>query len=1179
MADPTRMKRFEKWEAVLKECPGFVYIYSGNLDVALVYRDLFKGTDQQYMDLRGYIRARGAENDKCIARWLHRELTGEGDVPAPEEHPADGIYHPDCPRDVTLEDYLSRLDPSKPVAGLLFTANSWIYGNLEHIDGLIRGLEARGMEVIPVFFSSISSKVPENDGTIRVVRRYFMDGSESRIDVMVMATPFSQLNNSRDCDGVYTPDDQNFFHTMTDVPVLQVMTVSGHFADYEESAEGLGSGEMGINVIWPEVDGQIITVPFASNERGRGGPKLYGPLEERIAHIAKIAGNWADLKRTPASERRIAVIMWQSRPETGRIGGAAGLDTIQSIRDMLERFDDLGYTVDHVPSTSRELIDEIKDNVTNDLEWSSEERVREKAADMVGLDEYLPEYGKVPEFDRRSMEGTWGPPPGEITVQDGKFVIPGIVNGNIYIGYQPLRAWSEKMEAVYHDPVLPITHQYLAFYRWLRNDFGAQAVVHVGTHGTLEWLPGKSVGLSGKCFPDLVLDGMPDIYPYIIDDPGEGIQCKRRAEAVLIGHMCPTMARAGTYDALESVDGPLQELFKNISVSGEQRTAIVREILEAARGADLLTELGISDDVSIEDFEKELGRIHDYISDLKDAIIRDGLHVLGRAPEGELMEESVYSLTRLRNGTIPSLRSAVGSAMGCDIDALKDDPTGTTDGELNSALLDRVDDRTMALISEMQESGYSKEPCLAAAEKVGDSEDLVAVVCYICDTLVLNLLRMKDEMGNLMHACGGGYVLPGPSGAPTRGNADILPMGRNYYGIDPDIVPTKAAWEIGRRMADQMIERYTEAKGTYPTEIGFIIWATDTMKTNGDDVAYILWLMGVRPVWSASGGQVVGLEPVPLEELGRPRLDVTVRITGLFRDAFPNLIELIDDAAKLVEGLDEDDSDNIMAANLRKDIVENMASGMTVDEARRRASFRVFGCPPGAYGPGVNHAIESSDWKTVQDLADIYTEWSSYAYGRGTSGEAMKDEFVRRFKKVKATVKNMPDREIDLLDIDDVYGYLGGMNAFNRAYGDQEAMSFMGDGSDPDRVRIRGTKEELQFVYRSKILNPKFIDGLKRHGYRGVAEIANLTEYTFGWDATSDIVDDWVYEKLTETYLFDKDTREWMEDENPHAMMDMMNRLFEAVDRGMWNADQDTLDRMKDIYMELEGRIEELQDR
>ncbi len=1179
MADPVRMKRFEKWEEILKGCPGYVYLYSGNLDVSLVYRDLFKGTDKEFMDLREYVRARGAENDKCIVMWLHRALTGEGEVPEPQQHPSDGIYHPDLPRDVTLTDYLAGLDPAKPTAGLMFTANLWIYGNLGHIDSLIRALEAEGMNVIPVFFSSIASKDPEVAGSVRVVKEYFMDGDRCRIDVLLMATPFSQLNNSRDCSGVYTPDDQNYFHTMSDVPVLQVMSVSEHFADYKESAGGLAPGEMSMNVIWPEIDGQIITVPFASNEQGRRGPKLYTPIPDRVDHIAKVARKWADLRRTPVSDRRISVLMWQSRPDTGRIGGAAGLDTIQSIRDMLERFRDLGYTVDHVPSTSRELIDEIKDNITNDLEWSSEERVREKAADMIPLEEYMPEYRKAPEFNRRMMEEAWGPPPGETGVQDGGFVVPGIVNGNIYIGFQPLRAWADKMEAVYHDPVLPMPHQYLAFYRWLEHDFGAQAVIHVGTHGTLEWLPGKSIGLSQKCFPDLVLDGIPDIYPYVIDDPGEGVQCKRRAEAVLIGHMCPTMARAGTYDALESVDGPLQELFKNRTAAGDLKSAMIQEVLDAARGAALLKELGIPDDVSEEDFEKELGRIHDYISDIKDAIIRDGLHVLGRAPEGELLEESVYSLTRIRNGGIPSLRASVGAAMGFDVDALKDEPAGTTGGELNSVVLDRIDDRTCELISGMQEAGYDRKTCLELARRMCGAGDMEEVVGYICDRLVPNLARMTDEMGNMMHACEGGYVLPGPSGAPTRGNADILPMGRNFYGIDPDIVPTKAAWEIGRRMADQMIERYTEAKGTYPTEIGFIIWATDTMKTNGDDVAYILWLMGVRPVWSGSGGQVVGLEPVPLEELGRPRLDVTVRITGLFRDAFPNLIDLIDDAARMVEGLDEDDEDNIMAANLRKDIVENMAQGMTVDEARRRASFRVFGCPPGAYGPGINHAIESSDWKTVQDLADIYVAWSGYAYGRGTGGEAMKDEFVRRFKKVKATVKNMPDREIDLLDIDDVYGYLGGMNAFNRAYGDQEALSFMGDSSDPDRVRVRSTKEELQFVYRSKILNPKFIDGLKRHGYRGVAEIANLTEYTFGWDATSDIVDDWVYENLVETYLFDDDTRAWMEDENPHAMMDMMNRLFEAVDRGMWNADPDTLERMREIYMELESRIEEVQDR
>ena len=1179
MADPTRMRRFEQWERVLRECPGFVHIYSGNMEASLVYRDLFKGDDQEFMRLRGLVHGRGAENDRAIVMWLHHALTGEGTVPEAVTHRQDGIYHPDFDKDITLEEYERHIDESRPTIGLMFPANLWIFGNLRHVDAFIREVECQGLNVIPVFFASVAANTEGWEGSVAIARKYFVRDGRSTVDAIVMATPFSQLNNSRDCaDGIYTPDEQNYFHTLTDVPVFQAMSVSSHFVDYEESAEGLSKGDMGMNAIWPEVDGQIITVPIASNENGRGGPKIYTPLEDRISHLVRTVGAWARLRRKPVSERRIAILMYQSRPDSGRIGGAAGLDTMQSVRDMLDRMSSLGYAVDHVPETSKDLVNEILDNITNDLEWSSEERVRERAADMMTMSEYSPEYDRLPEFDRRRVEESWGEAPGTVSVQDGEFVIPGIVNGNVYIGYQPLRSWADQMESVYHDPVVPMPHQYLAFYRWLKYDFGADAVVHMGTHGTLEWLPGRSVGLSGKCFPDLVLDSIPNVYPYVIDDPGEGIQCKRRSEAVLIGHMCPTMARAGTYGTLEAVDGPLQEVFKNTMAKGEQRTAMVAEVLEAARGADLLTDLGIPSDVTPEEFEKELPRIHDYITDVKDAIIRDGLHVLGRAPEGELLEEDVYSLTRTRNGDVPSLRSAVASAMGFDLDALLDEPSGMTGNELNSVVLDRVDGCVVGLISDMGSVGFDRERCLGLADRLGASEDVRRTVAYICDTIVPNLARMTDEMGNMMHAFEGGYVLPGPSGAPTRGNAHILPMGRNYYGIDPDIVPTRAAWEIGRRMADQMIGRYAEEKGTYPTEVGFIIWATDTMKTNGDDVAYILWLLGVRPVWS-SGGQVVDLEPVPLSELGRPRVDVSVRITGLFRDAFPNLIDLIDDAVRLVAGLDESDEDNMLAANLRRDIVDGMEKGLTVDEARRRASVRVFGCPPGAYGPGVNHAIETSDWKTVEDLADIYITWGSCAYGRGLHGESMREEFVRRFSRIQATVKNMPDREIDLLDIDDVYGYLGGMNSFVRAYGREDTMSFMGDGSDPDRVRVRNTKEELQFVYRSKVLNPKFIDGLKRHGYRGVAEVANLTEYTFGWGATSDIVDDWVYERLAETYLFDRDTREWMEDENPHAMMDMMDRLFEAIDRGMWDAKQETIDCMKEIYLELEERIEEVQDR
>ena len=1183
MTDPTRMKRFEQYEEVLRGSGGYVMIYAGNMEVRLMYRDLFRGTDQDFMLLGEYMRSRGPENDMNIVKWLNARLTGSDDIPEPVVNRDSGIYHPDFDRDIGLEEYLgSHMVAGHPTVGIMFTANMWIYDNTDHIDALIREFERIGVNVIPVFFSTTMSAVDHEGGTKAYVRKYFMDGDRCRVDAIVMATPFSQLNNSRDCDGIFTPDDQNYFSTMTDVPVFQALTTNNHFADYEESATGLSKAEIQMSVFWPEIDGQVITVPIGSVEASKGGFRKYSEIHDRVVHLAAIVKGWAVLRRTPRKDRRIAILMYQSRPESGRIGNAAGLDTIESVNDMLVRFDREGYTLDHVPADGRALIDEILDNVTNDLEWSSPERIRSLAADMVPKDRYLEHYKEVPEFDRKRMEESWGKPPGNVCVEGDEMVIPGIVNGNVFIGYQPLRSWADQMESVYHDPVVPMPHQYLGFYRWLKHDFKANLVFHMGTHGTLEWLPGKSVGLSGKCFPDVVLDGIPHIYPYIIDDPGEGIQCKRRSEAVLIGHMCPAMARAGSYDELASVENPLQEYLKaKDSYKGEKRTALIQEVLDAARGAELLNDLRIPQDVTAEEFEGYLGQLHDYLSEVKDAIIRDGLHILGRAPEGERLDESIYSIMRLDNGDVPSFRDSFGKALGYDVQDLVDNPSGSTGGRVNAAILDEIDSELMEIIAEMRELDYRGPDCaMAVSEITGNlTNDLAKDVEYICNVLSPNLRRMTDEMDNLMHGCDGGYVLPGPSGAPTRGNAHILPMGRNYYGIDPDIVPPKSSWEIGKKMADQMIDRYKEEKGCYPREVGFVIWATDTMKTNGDDVAYILWLMGVRPVWSRNGGQVNGLEVIPIEELGRPRIDVTVRITGLFRDTFPNLIDMIDDAVKLIADLDESDEENYLAANLRQDIIDAMAEGLTVDEARRRNSVRVFGCPPGGYGPGVNHAIETGDWKTVQDLADIYITWGSYAYGRGIEAENMRDEFVKRFSKVGVTVKNMPDREIDLLDMDDVYGYLGGMNSFVRAYGNPDAISVMGDGSDPNKVKLRDTKDELQFVYRSKILNPKFIDGLKQHGYRGVAEIANLTEYTFGWDATSDIVDDWVYEKLTDTYLFDDDTREWMKDENPHAMMDMLNRLMEAYDRGMWDARPETIEKLKDIYLDLEERIEEVNDR
>ena len=1182
MTEPARMKRFVKYEPILREVSGYVYIHSGNMDVRLLYRDLFKGDDQDFIRIGEFMKARGQDNDRGILCWLYNKIIGPYDVPEPIKNRDSGIYHPDFDRDITLKEYLERnTKEGLPTIGMMFTSTLWLFNNMDHVDHLIREVERQGMNIIPVFFSPVIRKEDGMGNAEAVVREYFMDGGRSRINALIMAAPFSQLNSSKTQDGVRTPDEENFFLQLTDVPVFQTMNISSHFTDYEESVTGMSKGEFMISVIWPEIDGQIISVPFGSNENSVGKEKRYSPLKERITHLVDSVGIWARLSMKKPSERKVVIMLWQSRPESGRIGGAAGLDSIESVNDMLIRLNEEGYTLDHVPENGKALINEILDNITNDLEYSSPQRIREKAVDMVDRKRYLEYYNRIPEFNRKAMEEKWGEPPGDVTVEDGKIVIPGLRNGNVFIGFQPLRSWSEQLESLYHDPVMPIPHSYLMYYRWLKYDFKADMIFHIGTHGTLEWLPGKTIAMSEKCFPSLVLDGIPNIYPYVIDDPGEGIICKRRSESVLIGHMSPTMIRGGTYEELSTIENPLQEYFKAQSTKGDRKVAICREILEGIKKADMFDELKVPKDVSAEDLEQYLPGIHDYITEVKDALVRDGLHILGRAPEGELLDEMVYSIMRLRNGDIPSLRESFVRIRGYDIDVLKDNPSQLTDGRTNSEIMDELDADIMSMLKEMRDAEYDPEGSIRIVQghAKGMDDDLRSSVSYICTTLVPNLRHMTDEMDNMMHGLAGGYVPPGPAGAITRGNAQILPMGRNFYGVDPEIIPTRASWEIGRKMADHMIKYYMDEKGCYPREIGFIIWATDTMKNSGDDVAYILWLMGVRPVWSDKGGQVIDLEAIPLSELGRPRIDVTVRITGLFRDAFPNLIDLIDDAVKLVSDLDESDDDNYLAANLRKDIVDSIANGLTIDEARKVNSVRIFGCPPGGYGPGVNHAIESSEWKTVQDLADVYIAWGSYAYGRGMSGVSMKDQFVKRFSKVGITVKNMPDREIDMLDIDDVYGYLGGLNSFVKAYGNKDALSVMGDGSDPDRVKMRTTKDELQYVYRTKVLNPKFIEGLKRHGYRGVAQVANLTEYTLGWDATSDVVEDWMYEKLAEKYLFDPDTKQWMMDENPHAMMEVMNRLMEAYERGMWDMKPETLQKMKDLYLELEERIEEVNDR
>ncbi len=1183
MSEPERFTRWERYEKTLKNCPGLVFLYAGNMDVTLMHRDLFRGTDEQYVKLQSYTVSRGPANDYGLF-YTAAVCCGKlpGPAPAAVAQRKEGVYHPGMSRDITLEEYRRTLKPDRPTVGILFTANYWTYDNLDAIDALIRGMEDHGMNTVPVFFSSVSFTVEGVSGTKAIVEQYFTECGKVLIDALVLCTSFSQLTNSRTCQGVGTRDDENYYKHLLNVPTLHAISINGDYHDFEEDRIGLGKRDITANVAYPEIDGNIITVPYAYTPRR--SVKRAVPIPDRIDHLCRLTKGWASLRHKPAAERKIAVLLYQSRPDSGNIGGAAGLDGIESVASLLNLMIKHGYRVTDVPADGKALIREILAGVTNDLDNCSVSTMRQKAAALVPAKKYAADYAELPVYDRRMTEEQWGAPPGNICVDGQDIVIPGLLKGNVFIGYQPLRGWADKMEQNIHDPMLFAQHQYIAYYRWIKDVFKADVIMHIGTHGTLEWLPGKNVGLSRTCEPDMILDGVPNIYPYIIDDPGEGIQAKRRTESVVIGHMCPAMARADSYEELDEVLVPLQDYFRlRATASPDRRDVLVAQVYDAAKKHDLLKDLKLTKDPGAKDFEPYIVPLHEYLSEVKDALIRADLHVLGRVPQGKHMDEMLYSLTRLDNGGVPSLRDTFAVDRGVDLRKCLADPAGTgPDGKLNSVIIDCTDAALQAFLTEMRALDYDPEKCLLALAKENGknpSAPLEESLRFACTKVAPNIRKMGEELTNIIEGLDGQYVLPGASGAPTRGNADILPMGRNFYGLDPDTVPNPSSWVIGRQMADQMIQKYVDEKGEYPREIGFIIWATDTMKTGGDDMSYILWLMGVRPVWNKTGGQVVGLEPVPLKELKRPRIDVTVHITGLFRDTFPNLIDMIDDAVKLVAGLDEKDEDNFLAANLRQDIVTGIAAGLTPDEARRRNSVRVFGAPPGGYGTGIDKMIEAGSWKTVQDLADCYIDWCSNGYSKGNYGMKMRDEFVKRFSKVGVTVKNMPDREIDLLDCDDVYQYLGGMNAFVRAYGRKDAMTVMGDGSDPKHVKVRDTAEECRYVFRSKILNPKFISGLKEHGYRGAGEMANITEYTMAWGATSDIVDDWMYKGLADKFLFDPATQKWLEDVNPYAMMNIINRLQEAIERGLWNADEETEQKLKDMYLKTEGKIEELTDR
>ena len=1175
--DTSYCKKFDKIKAALDVHHVCMHLSCTDDCVTEAFRDSFLGTDEEYDLVMRYAVLGGDDNFVSLLKWALNRFDHLGlEVPPPVCPITEGIYYPGH-SPYTFGEYLAKLDPDKPNVGIFLYQKQWVVGNLDNVDGLIRAIEELGGNPVPLFFNTTEGKIDGSKGIKRILKEDLTRDGEPVLDAIINTMSFSQTLIATPGAGDQVCEDNHFLDY--GVPVLQAMTMVSTEENWREHLEGLIPAEIAYDVVHPEFDGQIITVPSSSTEVTGDGVRYYHSIRDRALRIADTAIMWARLRHIENKDRKVAILLYQYPPKNADAGGAAGLDTFASVVNILHRMKEDGYDVgESIPETPKELVDTMLSGLTNDSDWISQDEIRKRTLDLIPPEQYDVWYRELSDRIRERLSKDWGDPPGEFYSLGKDIIVPGTVFGNVIVGFQPDRG--RDIQANYHDPNTIHPHQYYAYYKWLRYDFGANAVIHVGTHGTLEWLPGKSVALSGDCSPDYILDSLPDIYPYVIGNPGEGIQAKRRAAAVIVDHMIPTMTRSGGYDEILELEGTLQN-FMNAKAQGQdQNLGFIREkIREILIRMDMYSDLKLDpgcDDATLDDRFDDL---YDYVVDIKENLIKDGLHILGNVSEGKRMEEDVYSLVRVPNGDIPSLRESIANALGYDILDIQRNPSERTgSGMLKGQVLEDVEIRTETLISQMAGKGFAKEECLELLSEYGPTDDLLRVVTFVCDELHPNLLRMGNEIDSVMAGLQGRYVEPGPAGCPTRGRAQILPTGRNFYSIDPDAIPWHSSWEIGKTMADQMLERYIDQHGGYPKNIGIVMWATDTMKTGGDDTAYVLWLLGIRPVWTGYAGRVKDLEVIPVSELGRPRIDVTLRISGLFRDTFPNLVRMIDRAVQKVASLDESEEENYLLANLRRDIVEAIEEGIPEDQAREDAMIRIFGDAPGSYGSGTNILIRTSDWKDQSEIGDIYRSYGEYAYGLGRSGERKPEAFRRRLMTMDVTVKNSVSREYDMFDNDDVYTDLGGMNAAVKSLRGEQPMSVIGFSADTSNIKTKTVDEEGRYIFRSKINNPKWVEGLKPHGFKGAQEISKMAEYVFGWDATSDIIEDWEYKSIADNFLFDKENAEWFREANPYAMMEVTQRLLEAIYRKMWDADKDTRERLLQLFEELEGDLEGMND-
>lgn len=1079
----------------------------------------------------------------------------------------------------SFDDYIKDYPKnSKGTVAILMSRSAFVNDDLKIEKAVINSLEKKGLRVLPIFAYAWEEPSIGAKGSKWAIEKFcFDEQGNSVVNAIIKMTSFF-IGGKLDEDTIETINRLN-------CPIFKPICSYNMSNEEWNKSKGGTLGDVAWSISLPELEGNIEPLFIGGLEQDKIESGR-SPIMSRVEKLTDRVAKWVSLGKKNNADKKIVFVL-NNNPcasTEASVGGGAKLDTLESVVRIIKRLKEDGYSVgDYIPDTGEDLIREIMEKkAISEFRWTTVGEIVEKGGCIYKMDNdtYLSFFNKIPKDAQKEIIDNWGNPPGEgkdgvppAMVHEGKICITGLKFGNVLVCVQPKRgcAGSEcngTVCKILHDPHCPPTHQYIATYKYFENIFKTDCIIHVGTHGNLEFLPGNGTALSDSCYTDICIGNMPNLYIYNADNPPEGTIAKRRALATIVDHMQTVHIPSGLYDELEIINQLLQNYDNSKELDKAQAHQLKHQVIDAILNSNIKDQ--IKTDISIDSFDKLVNEVHDLLTLIGNSQIQDGLHIFDDIPSGERRIDLIYGILRYEDGDTKGIRRILCDIYGLDFEEMLKNPSrihkkyNKRYGDILRDLDSIGREFVKYILKDMVIDESIDANCEYRIISNIDNEDINYIRERIND--LDKRIEMTAEMDNLIGASNGTFVPPGPSGVVTRGRDDIIPTGRNFYTLDSGTLPTKAAWVTGQRLADSVIDKFIEEEKRYPDSFGMYWMCNDILWAGGEGLAQLLYFMGVRPKWK-SNGKVDDYEIISLKELKRPRIDISVKVSGILRDNFKDRMDILDRAVREVALLEEPIEMNYV----RKHTYENINSGMTLDES----VARIFGSRPGTYLNGITLQVYSSAWKDKSEMVDVFTFFNGYSYSKNVYGKEAYKALQNSLKNVDITYNKVMTDESDLLGCCTYYGVQGGMTAAARQLSGKAVKAYYGDSRESMNVQVRTMSEELNRVVQSKLLNPKWIEGMKEHGYKGAGDISKKIGNVYGWEATTDEVEDWVFNEITRTYIENEENNRFFKENNPWALEEIERRLIEANRRGLWNAPEDILENLENDYLELEGVLEE----